>query len=107
MNGILSDLDDFLAPTAECIKMIPEPSKKGIMKPGGGEASKALVQMDNDFDFEQSIKVELNNKTPQQQPDLIKTSNNAETGEQTAKISLQDCLACSGCVTSAETVLIQ
>ena len=30
-----------------------------------------------------------------------------ETGETTAKISLQDCLACSGCVTSAETVLIQ
>jgi hypothetical protein len=61
MNGILSDLDDFLAPTAECIKMIPEPSKKGaIMKPGG--ESKAMVQMDNDFDFEESIKVELNNK---------------------------------------------
>ena len=65
MNGILSDLDDFLAPTAECIKMIPEPSKKGIMKPGG--ETKAIVQMDNDFDFEQSIKVELNNNKPQQQ----------------------------------------
>lgn len=35
-------------------------------------------------------------------PDLIKASE-----EQTAKVSLSDCLACSGCVTSAETVLIQ
>lgn len=34
-------------------------------------------------------------------PDLIKS-----TDKQTAKVSLDDCLACSGCVTSAETVLI-
>ena len=27
--------------------------------------------------------------------------------EEPVKISLQDCLACSGCVTSAETVLLQ
>ena len=27
--------------------------------------------------------------------------------EEAVKISLQDCLACSGCVTSAETVLLQ
>lgn len=40
-------------------------------------------------------------------PNLIKQQENAETGEKVAKISLQDCLACSGCVTSAETVLIQ
>eukprot|EP00743_Colponemidia_sp_Colp-15_P003039 GILK01003285.1.p1 GENE.GILK01003285.1~~GILK01003285.1.p1 ORF type:complete len:505 (-),score=90.58 GILK01003285.1:106-1503(-) len=30
-----------------------------------------------------------------------------KTTQQTAKVSLTDCLACSGCVTSAETVLIQ
>ena len=35
-------------------------------------------------------------------PDLIKASKES----QTAKVSLSDCLACSGCVTSAETVLI-
>ena len=38
---------------------------------------------------------------------MIKTQENSKTGENTAKISLQDCLACSGCVTSAETVLLQ
>ena len=52
------------------------------------------------------MKVDIN-VSAKKKPDLIKTSNNAETGEKTAKISLQDCLACSGCVTSAETVLIQ
>ena len=34
-------------------------------------------------------------------PDLIRTS-----AAKTAKVTLSDCLACSGCVTSAETVLI-
>ncbi len=33
-------------------------------------------------------------------------SNGSRTKLQKAKISLDDCLACSGCVTSAETVLI-
>ena len=36
-------------------------------------------------------------------PDLIKAKGEG----QTAKVSLSDCLACSGCITSAETVLIQ
>ena len=35
-------------------------------------------------------------------PDLIKSG-----GDKIASVTLQDCLACSGCVTSAETVLIQ
>lgn len=87
MNGILSDLDDFLAPSQECIKMIVPEAKN---QPGGGE-----LKIQNDF--EEEVKVEINQK----RPDLIKKSE-----ESTAKISLQDCLACSGCVTSAETVLI-
>ena len=35
-------------------------------------------------------------------PNLIKPTN-----QNTAKVSLNDCLACSGCVTTAETILIQ
>jgi hypothetical protein len=47
MNGILSDLDDFLAPSQECIKMIvPEPkTNTGNMK----------IQND----FEEEIKVDM------------------------------------------------
>jgi iron only hydrogenase large subunit-like protein len=58
----LSDLDDFLAPSLECIKPLPN----------------------------------------QKKPDLIKS-----TADKIGQVTLQDCLACSGCVTSAETVLIQ
>ena len=108
MNGILPDLDDFLAPSQECIKMIvPEPKKDG----GDSAQPVKKVQLSNAFDFEdeEEMKVEMNfNPTKKQKkPDLIKTNANSETGEKTAKISLQDCLACSGCVTSAETVLLQ
>ena len=38
-------------------------------------------------------------------PNLIKSTGEGVT--KIAAVSLQDCLACSGCVTSAETVLIQ
>jgi iron only hydrogenase large subunit-like protein len=38
-------------------------------------------------------------------PNLIKATGEGE--KKIAKVSLSDCLACSGCVTSAETVLIQ
>ena len=37
-----------------------------------------------------------------QKPDLIKKSEGSK-----AQVSLSDCLACSGCITTAETVLIQ
>ena len=37
MNSILTDLDDFLAPSLECIKMVVPEKKTGIMKPGGGD----------------------------------------------------------------------
>jgi iron only hydrogenase large subunit-like protein len=92
MNNILTDLDDFLAPSLECIKMVPPVN--GKMQPGGNSAQ---IEMQNDLEMEE-FKVEIKKK-----PDLIKTKD----GEKTAKISLQDCLACSGCITSAETVLIQ
>jgi iron only hydrogenase large subunit-like protein len=36
-------------------------------------------------------------------PDLIKSKGENKI----AQVTLQDCLACSGCVTSAEAVLIQ
>ena len=37
MNSILTDLDDFLAPSLECIKMIVPDKSTGKMKPGGGD----------------------------------------------------------------------
>ncbi|CAD8152126.1 unnamed protein product [Paramecium octaurelia] len=48
-----------------------------------------------------NVKLQLDDPSIQLKPNLIKNQNNV------AKVSLQDCLACSGCVTTAETILIQ
>ncbi|CAI2365516.1 unnamed protein product [Moneuplotes crassus] len=84
----LSDLDDFLAPAQDCV-----------------------VQLQQDKDMVEnkaSLKIELESdwRDPDEgsdvRPDLIKKNQ-----KNVAKISLTDCLACSGCVTTAETMLIQ
>jgi iron only hydrogenase large subunit-like protein len=75
----VNDLDDFIGPGTECIKPIPTSSKN---KTSTG-ASKIRISTETDNQAEAN-----NNKIEKVQ------------------ISLDDCLACSGCVTSAETVLI-
>jgi hypothetical protein len=46
----LTDLDDFLAPSLECIKMVPADNGK-VMKPGGGES----LLIANDFEEEYKV----------------------------------------------------
>eukprot|EP00057_Strongylocentrotus_purpuratus_P024896 XP_011679370.1 PREDICTED: cytosolic Fe-S cluster assembly factor narfl isoform X1 [Strongylocentrotus purpuratus] len=75
----LADLDDFITPSQECIK--PVKMEKVAGKPGAIriEDDGSYFQLD---DYGGSRKLEK------------------------AKITLNDCLACSGCITSAESVLI-
>nr|XP_026693786.1 cytosolic Fe-S cluster assembly factor narfl [Ciona intestinalis] len=77
----LTDLNDFIAPSQECIK--PVEVKKSIPKKG---LSKIKVSNDGSY-----MEVDTSGKSKKLQK---------------AEITLNDCLACSGCVTSAETVLI-
>lgn len=80
-SGVLriTDLNDFIGPSQECIKpvIVPKgPGKLGSIKIGDDGS---YLQVD---ELGQASKLEK------------------------AQITLTDCLACSGCVTSAETVLI-
>ena len=89
----LSDLDDFITPSQECVKMIvPSTTDK--------QAVTSKVTIDKDMDEDWRIEADPGHDI---KPDLIKTSKESSV----ASVSLSDCLACSGCVTSAETVLIQ
>lgn len=73
----LTNLDDFITPSQECIK--PVEIKKGKTKTG----SKITISEDGvDIDLSRPPKL------------------------QKVEITLGDCLACSGCITSAEGVLI-
>ena len=78
----LTDLDDFITPSQECIK--PVKIEKKVTTSKGAK-----------------IKIEADGSYLEQFPDG--SSKKLEK----AKITLADCLACSGCITSAETVLIE
>ncbi|XP_028138259.1 probable cytosolic Fe-S cluster assembly factor AGAP009023 [Diabrotica virgifera virgifera] len=76
----LTDLDDFITPSQECIK--PVEIKK---KPGSKTGAKIQIQSDDYFQIEEDGSAQKLEKV---------------------EITLADCLACSGCITSAESVLI-
>jgi len=82
-SGILqlTDLDDFITPSQECIK--PVEVKKKVTTTKG---AKIKIEADGSY-FEE-------------------TDTGPKKLEKVA-ITLADCLACSGCITSAETVLIE
>nr|XP_022317443.1 cytosolic Fe-S cluster assembly factor narfl-like isoform X1 [Crassostrea virginica]XP_022317444.1 cytosolic Fe-S cluster assembly factor narfl-like isoform X1 [Crassostrea virginica] len=75
----LTDLNDFITPSQECVKPVKIDRKPGKV---------AKIKIEDDGSY-----MEV-----------------AESGEQKklqkAQITLNDCLACSGCITSAESVLI-
>jgi len=77
----LTDLDDFITPSQECIKPV-----KIEKKESAGTGSRIKIELDGSY-----IQV---------------GQDGQETKLEKAKITLNDCLACSGCITSAESVLI-
>ncbi|KGQ11772.1 Cytosolic Fe-S cluster assembly factor nar-1 [Beauveria bassiana D1-5] len=85
MSAILStdDLNDFIAPGVACIKPI-ETLPSAPAPPPPSSSSEAQVILDGDSRSASALQ-------PPPPP---------------AEISLTDCLACSGCVTSAEAVLV-
>lgn len=76
----LTDLDDFITPSQECIKPIQIEKIKSTT----------------------GAKIVIDNSGSYMQQELDGTS----TKLQKVAITLSDCLACSGCITSAESVLI-
>ncbi|CAH3188973.1 unnamed protein product [Porites evermanni] len=75
----LTDLDDFITPSQECIKPVKVEKKPGQL---------AKIKIEDDGSY-----VQL-------------SEGGEKTKLQRAQITLNDCLACSGCITSAESVLI-
>ncbi|NXU61300.1 NARFL factor, partial [Horornis vulcanius] len=75
----LTELDDFIAPSQECIKPVK-------VEKTGKAAAKIRIEADGSY-FQ------------------VNQDGEAQKLEK-AKITLNDCLACSGCITSAESVLI-
>jgi len=83
-SGVLqiTDIDDFITPSQECIKPVQVEKKVATSK-----GAKIKIEADGSY-FEE-------------------TQSGAVKKLEKATITLADCLACSGCITSAETVLIE
>ncbi|KAI8050216.1 iron hydrogenase [Syncephalis plumigaleata] len=81
---ILTDLNDYIAPSQECIKPVE------VKKPGGTAAGseQSAIRIDDSGQYYEVM------------------HDGGETKLEAATISLNDCLACSGCITSAESVLV-
>ncbi|XP_059612057.1 probable cytosolic Fe-S cluster assembly factor AGAP009023 [Phlebotomus argentipes] len=75
----LTDLDDFITPSQECIKPVQIETKKSQT------GSKITIQEDGGYYVDSGVGLQKLQKV---------------------EITLADCLACSGCITSAESVLI-
>ncbi|KAF9365256.1 hypothetical protein BGX34_010733 [Mortierella sp. NVP85] len=75
----LSDLNDFISPSQACIKPVE------VTKTSNTQGS---IKVDNTGSYYEV------------------SQDGLETKLETATISLNDCLACSGCITSAESVLV-
>lgn len=83
-SGILqlTDLDDFISPSQDCVKPVLVEKKVATSK-----GAKIKIGADGTYSEE--------------------TSDGSQKKLEKAQISLADCLACSGCITSAESVLIE
>lgn len=86
----LTDLDDFIGPSQECIKPTQVKKSEGVrLNKTSKKRSKIKLADDGTY-------TEVSESSSEPVKTLVK-----------AEVSLSDCLACSGCVTSAETVLVQ
>ncbi|KAK6638350.1 hypothetical protein RUM44_008779 [Polyplax serrata] len=74
----LTDLDDFITPSQECIKPVE-------IKKSTSSGAKIKIREDGYYEEDTSGQIQKLEKV---------------------QITLNDCLACSGCITSAESVLI-
>lgn len=100
-SGILqiTGLDDFIGPGQTCIKPSLAPSSRLPAKVKGDEGSGLPPQQDH----LKRARIELDDDGM----GVVEIGASGEKNKlETAKITLNDCLACSGCITSAESVLI-
>ncbi|KAI8812535.1 iron hydrogenase [Cladochytrium replicatum] len=81
----LTDLNDFIGPSQACIKPV---EVKKPLKQTDGSIAKAEIRIDSSGDY------------------FEVSDSGQEIRLEKAAITLNDCLACSGCVTSAESILV-
>ncbi|KAF9049749.1 iron hydrogenase [Panaeolus papilionaceus] len=96
----LTDLNDFIAPSQACIKPVEQTNAPTQQVKQLGDASTEIM-IDSSGAYYEVSPDQLTSK-----PMSTASRQNEPRQLAQAQISLNDCLACSGCITSAESVLI-
>ncbi|KIJ18899.1 ferredoxin hydrogenase [Paxillus involutus ATCC 200175] len=92
----LTDLNDFITPSQACIKPVEQLNAPEDTKEPGAASTEIRIDSTGSY-------YEVSSHGFAQTATVPKPS---ERKLEQAQISLNDCLACSGCITSAESVLI-
>ncbi|KAF9566761.1 iron hydrogenase [Agrocybe pediades] len=88
----LTDLNDFITPAQACIKPVEQKDPVPQERDSGAATTEIMIDSSGAY-------YEVSNGAGTVEP-----ASNKKLAQ--AQISLNDCLACSGCITSAESVLI-
>ncbi|PWN48936.1 iron hydrogenase [Violaceomyces palustris] len=106
----LTDLNDYLGPSQACIKpvqsnqeAVEQEATQGLAegKPAGRPTTQIAIDADGSY-YESLATAAASSSRQANSSEVARERTKLEAAE----ISLNDCLACSGCVTSAESVLI-
>ena len=118
MSVFVSNLDDFISPGLVCVNpaIIGKAGESDGKEDAANKGKSVSLQEESDqmittapvLGYEdESSSNPLNILGFHKEPNLIKPTISGKNNQKIATVSLNDCLACSGCVTSAETVLIE
>lgn len=111
----LTDLNDYLGPSQACIKPVSNAEADGTSDANAATAvaggASTAISIDADGSYYESGANATTNGIGGAAGNAVGGSTDdgqprPRTKLETAQISLDDCLACSGCVTSAEAVLV-
>ncbi|RDB16786.1 Cytosolic Fe-S cluster assembly factor NAR1 [Hypsizygus marmoreus] len=91
----LTDLNDFITPSQACIKPVQQLNKPDEKDPAAAATEIHIDRTGAYYEVPQDASSPSTTTTPAAPKKL-----------EQAQINLNDCLACSGCITSAESVLI-
>ncbi|KAL0955919.1 hypothetical protein HGRIS_002110 [Hohenbuehelia grisea] len=98
----LTDLNDFITPSQACIKPVEQTNPAQAKEAG---AASTEIHIDATGSYYEVSADGLTSAQNSRNGAGTSSSANGRKLEQ-AQINLNDCLACSGCITSAESVLI-
>lgn len=114
MSVFLTNLDDYILPTQACVNPFVLERSEGtsieeISNKSNNESNNKLkITLETDESYS-SFHTNTSGMEHSIKPDLIKVKSSQQSGsiKKVAAVSLNDCLACNGCITSTESVLIE